>query len=294
MPTPPRIYGDQRRFKAALGRHVSSGYDLLDRLDGVRGLIASTPGGPGTLGAYIHEQEWTEEVERWRRNVWRALRRHLADGAPAALPVATAEWPPDTGKPRHARRIGWVEPWLRDALNELVGLRDAFGVRRDIAAAPPPAPFGELGASGLVDSRVIEGHAKDMREPRTPKQLADAIGAAKELTEATLRGALDRLGEPWTRNDDLQTLMKKWRRRVEDPAPPDVAGREALDRVQGALGNLVTFLATWRNTYGSGHGRPRYPPGLKPRHARLAADTSEMAVRFIATTMDDLELLPPE
>jgi hypothetical protein len=99
--------------------------------------------------------------------------------------------------------------------------------------------------------------------PRTPKQLADAIGAAKELTEATLRGALDRLGEPWTRNDDLQTLMKKWRRRVEDLAPPHVAGREALDRVQGALGNLVTFLATWRNTYGSGHGRPRYPPGLK-------------------------------
>jgi hypothetical protein len=76
-------------------------------------------------------------------------------------------------------------------------------------------------------------------------------------------------------------------------APPDPAGEKVLDQAQAALANLVRFLAEWRNAYGTGHWHPRYPPGLKPRHARLAADAAETCVRFIATTMDDLELLPP-
>jgi hypothetical protein len=66
-----------------------------------------------------------------------------------------------------------------------------------------------------------------------------------------------------------------------------------LDRAQAALASLVTFLAEWRNAYGRGHGRKKYPPGLKPRHARIAAGAVEICIRFIVTTMDDLERLPP-
>jgi hypothetical protein len=55
----------------------------------------------------------------------------------------------------------------------------------------------------------------------------------------------------------------------------------------------VKVTSVWRNAYGRGHGRPAYPPGLEPRHARLAADAAETCVRFIVSTMDDLELLPP-
>jgi hypothetical protein len=66
-----------------------------------------------------------------------------------------------------------------------------------------------------------------------------------------------------------------------------------LNRAEAALASLVTFLAEWRNEYGGGHGRPRYPPGLAIRHAQLATDAAEMCVRFIATTMDNLVLLAP-
>jgi hypothetical protein len=209
--------------------------------------------------------------------------------------MTTADWPPNTGKPRHARKIEWVAPWIHQSLEELDELRAALGVRRGVARdSSPPVQFGELQASGLVDPGVIGGHVRDMRNPRTPKQLGDAIGAAKELTEATLRGALDRLGEPWSRRDELPQLMRKWRRRVIDVAAPDDTSSQILDQALGALSSQVAFLAAWRNAYGRGHGRPRYPPGLKPRHARLAIDAAETAVRFIATTMDDLELLPPE
>jgi hypothetical protein len=87
--------------------------------------------------------------------------------------------------------------------------------------------------------------------------------------------------------------MKKWRTAVGRLATPDSHGEVALDKALAALASQVTFVAEWRNTYGRGHGRPKYPPGLKPRHARLATDAAETCVRFIATTMDDLQLLPP-
>jgi Abortive infection C-terminus len=84
-----------------------------------------------------------------------------------------------------------------------------------------------------------------------------------------------------------------WRKAIGHLAPPDPQGAATLDKAQAALANLVTFLAEWRNSYGSGHGRRSYPPGLTTRHARLAADAAETCVRFIVTTMDDMQLLPP-
>lgn len=290
----PRIYGDERRYKGTLDRQIARGRELLDQLEGTRNLMAAANAGGRRLMAELEEMQWTDEVERWHVTVIRSAHRHLAEAAPTVLPTVTTPWPPDTGKPRHARRIEWVEPWLRDSISELGELRTKLGVRRGVAAAPAPNRFAELEASGLVDSQVIAGHARDMTNPRTPKQLADAIGAAKELSEAALRGALDRLGEPWRDTDDVSGLMRKWRQRVEQHAAPDPAGRGSLDNAQAALGNLLRFLAEWRNAYGGGHGRPTYPPGLSQRHARLAVDAAETIVRFVATTMDDLAMLPPQ
>lgn len=177
----------------------------------------------------------------------------------------------------------------------MIRLRDILGVSRRLREAASPSPqFAELRASGLVEPAVVDGYVKDMRDPKTAKQLVNSIGAAKEITEATLRAALDRFDETWDSNDDLRSLMKKWRKRVELIAAPDPLTRETLDQAQAALGNLLTFLAAWRNAYGSGHGRPRYPPKLVLRHARLAVDAAETAVRFIVTTMDDEALLPSQ
>jgi hypothetical protein len=127
------------------------------------------------------------------------------------------------------------------------------------------------------------------RRPKRP----DFAESPKELTEATLRAALDQLEEPYEARDDLPVLMKRWRKAIEGRATPDPEGEATLDKAQAAFGSLVTFLAEWRNVYGRGHGRPRYRSGLAARHARLAADVAETCVRFIVTTMDDLERLPP-
>jgi hypothetical protein len=84
--------------------------------------------------------------------------------------------------------------------------------------------------------------------------------------------------------------MAQWHRQA---GTSDPKGAATLDKAQASLASLATFLAEWRNAYGRGHGRSQYPPGLAARHARLAADAAETCVRFIVTTMDDLQLLPP-
>ena len=290
----PRIYGSEGKCRAALARYIEQAEELLDQAEGVGRRFEAVTRAGAHYDALLIEEQWEKPVRRWFAAAQRGMGPYLQDEFVDVAPTLAYGLPPDTGKPRHRIALDNGVPWLQQALKELRALQDALGIRRDVAAAAPaPARFEELHASGLVSEKVINDRAKDMRAPRTPGQLSKAIGAAKELTEATLRAALERLGEPYAPRDDLPVLMRKWRAAVSRVAPPDPEGQTILDRAQAALASIVTFLAEWRNAYGEGHGRPRYPPGLRARHARLAADAAETCVRFIATTMDDLELLPP-
>ena len=293
----PRIYGSDTRCRAALARYISRGDELLDEAVGVRNRLRAwdeLADASAMADGYLAQKEWGDDFRKWMAQGRRAMSGYLQEQLFDVLPVLARGLPPETGKPRHTITLDNGEPWLRNAVEQLRDMQAALGVKRDVAnAAPAPARFAELHASGLVDAKVISDHAKDMLAPRTPRQLYNAIGSAKELTEATLRAALGQLGESYDRGDDLPALMKKWRSAIGHLAPPDPQGAQSLDRAQASLANLVTFLAEWRNSYGRGHGRPKYPPGLTSRHARLAADAAETSVRFIVTTMDDLQVLPP-
>jgi hypothetical protein len=299
----PRVYGNETKLRSAVARHIETGEELLDQGTGVRNRLTAIVEQRDMTSADVltavltskHGWGWDGELRKWARSAGKTMATYLADQFDAKAPVLARGLPPDTGKPRHTITLDNGQEWLRLALEELRQLQAALGVRRDVVSFAPPTParFVELNASGLVNQKVIRDHAHAMAAPRTPKQLKDAIGSAKELTEATLRAALDRFDESYGDNEDLPRLMRKWRKAIDTQGPPDPKGADTLDKSQAALANLVTFLAEWRNTYGSGHGRSEYPPGLAARHARLAADAAETCIRFIVTTMDDLELLPP-
>jgi hypothetical protein len=290
----PHTYGSEANCKAALTRYVGKADELIAQATGARKRIEAASDHPaGEIFAIAIEDEWAYDFRRWFKTARNGVAKYLQDEFPDALPILAAGLPPASGKPRHAVGLDNGEPWLREARDELAELRAQLGVRRDVAKPEPPGRFAELLASGLVEPAVIDDYANEMRAPRTPRQLANAIGAAKELMEATLRAALDRLGESYGRRDDLQALMRKWRGATAATAPPDPRGQDSLDKAEAGLSTLVTFLAEWRNSYGRGHGPKAYPPGLAPRHARLAVDAAETCVRFIATTLDDLALLPP-
>lgn len=287
----PRIYGNESKCRAAVARYIARAEELLDQAQGVKKRLAAED---NSIWGSMLEYPWVEDFRRWFRNAYRGLQPYLQDQLEDVLPLLSIGLPPDTGKPRHHIGLDNGEPWLREVRDELVEFQGLLGVRRNVGeVAPIPARFAELRASGLIEDKVVSDLEKDMLNPRTARQLSNAIGSAKELTEATLRASLDRLGQTYSKSDDLGTLMRKWRVAVADKASPDDGGKDALDKAMSALGNLVRFLSEWRNPYGRGHGRPQYPLGLKPRHARLAIDAAETSIRFIVTTLDDLEMLPP-
>jgi hypothetical protein len=287
----PTVYGDATKLRRTLARHIDRGQELLDQARALRKRIEAIPP-ENRLARLMADQDWVKDVRRWRHNVIDTLGRYLGEQAEEVLDeVLRVQLPPDTGKPRHHLGLDNLEPWLAEDIAGLRQLQAALGVSRDVGAgAPPPGRFAELRASGLVEPRLIDDRAREMLSPRTPKQLGDSIGAAKELVEATLRAALDQLQVDWRPRDDMQVLMGKWRTATAGHTAPDPAGEAAANRV---LASLARFEAEWRNSYGRGHGRKRYPAGLRPRHARLAADAAETAIRFIVTSMDDAQLLPP-
>lgn len=290
----PAIYGDETKLRRALARYIARGEELLDQARGVHKRVETLPPGlEGELQRFIVEQPWVDDVRRWRRNVINGLGPYLGEQAEVLFDeVLRVQLPPDTGKPRHHLGLNNLEPWLAGDVAGLKQLQAAIGVGRNVAAAAAPAPpqFAELRASGLVEPAVVDDWAREMLGPRTPKQLGDAIGAAKELVEATLRAALDQLQVEWKTKQDMPTLMGAWCRAVAAHTAPDGNGEETARHLLRAL---ARFEAEWRNSYGRGHGRKNYPTGLRLRHARLAADNAEAAIRFIVTTMDDAQLLPP-
>ena len=258
--TRPRIYGDESRARAAVARYIRSADDLIDQAEGVRKRLESDD---KLVEFELFGGGWPDDVKRWEVSAWRGLRKYLQDQTEDVLPVLGSDppdLPPDDASPaerlksidrRAAALLEIVVAWLHEARDELRDLQAKLGVRRNIGvSARTPARFDELPASGLVAEEVINDYERDMCAPHTSKQLAQAIGAAKEVTEATLRAALARLDEPWADGDDLPALMKKWRKAVAAKAPPDAEGKDVLDRAQAALANVVTFLAEWRNPYG--------------------------------------------
>lgn len=306
----PQIYGDETKARATLARQISRGEELLKQAVGVQRRIAQAQARakarkpasrrpksePRTTVSSllifrptpvdeVIASAWIGDVRIWSERTARVMGDYLQEQFSDVLPTLAARLPYGITK------LDDGKVWLRKAVDELKQVQAGLGVKRAIAPIPAaPTQFSELLGSGLVDVKVINDHARSMTNSlRTAKQRSDAIGAAKELTEATLRGALGQLGKPPRSRDNLPTLMKAWRAAIGQAAPTP-SGADVLAR---ALNTQIAFLAEWRNRYGRGHGRTKYPAGVRARHARLAIDTAETCIRFIVTTMDDLQLLPP-
>lgn len=249
-----------------MSRYIRSGEALLDQAEGVRKQLAALPetAGPRPLAAFAIEEAWARDFRRWYESVGRGLYRYLHDQFLDVLPILANGLPPDTGKPRHHIGVDNGEEWLGVTVDELKTFQNALGVKRSVAAvAPTAARFEELHASGLVDEDVIVDHVKEMVAPRTPRQLANAIAAAKELTEATLRAALDRLDQTYSHRDGLPMLMTRWRDAVRALAPPGPEGAPSLDAALAAIGDLCRSSRDGGMSTVAGTAAPRILPVLR-------------------------------
>ncbi|MFD5111920.1 abortive infection family protein [Streptomyces sp. NPDC058391] len=125
----------------------------------------------------------------------------------------------------------------------------------------------------------------------------DAIGAAKQLIEATAKLVLLKRNLPVDERQDLPALIKQAQQALHlhpVAVPPTRNGgspdnADSIKRILGALTSAAIGVAELRNRYGTGHGRLAAPTGLGPRHARFAVGTAATWCELMLDTLADAD-----
>ncbi len=292
------VYGDPAVFRkrlstlSARGKHLLGQVDLwAERYDGPeqikpasgglgRGLFLLTVAGP-------HQRDRTQ----WEERIALLISNIFGPGGARYNVTRVPDW--DGTDTTASARFQAERDAIKANLRLIDEVRDALP-RSASQATPTYQPrLDELRASGLVTPEAVDGYADRMGKMRTRPQMAGAIGASKEVIEATVTAALVLLGSPPVPNELFPKLVKQYRDAVaSNPRyAPDPNTRNVLEDIERRAATLVDALAPLRNRVGDGHGHLHYPKNLSRRHARLATDAAEIYVRFIVLTLTDLGLL---
>jgi hypothetical protein len=296
-----RVIGDPTRFRTQLRLRIQTGGHVLAELASVRERLAaeyaheSAPA-DGKLKREVRTDNLLSVVRKrqvkWIRSSEDLVERYLGVAGVDYFDYlkpgkAPAEW---------SAQLDWwerLDQSLVDALKELLSRVPRSRQRRSPADSLIQAP--ELEVSGLLEPELVQAYLSRMSSVRTRRATSQAIGAAKELVEATLEGVLHILNEPAPRpRDDLLGTAKRVQVALRDRGllvAPDAQGIQSTANWQTHLLALIQDLAEWRNDYGTGHGHRKLPSGLAPRHGRLASDAALSYVRFLVVTLDDFGLL---
>lgn len=123
-----------------------------------------------------------------------------------------------------------------------------------------------------VQRRAISTPLSHLRTTLDNEQFVAAVGAAKDLTEAACKVAIERSGATACSGDSLPSLFK---------AALSVSAVDAVyDDVGRSLAATVQRLAELRNAVGAGHGRAAQPD-VDGRVARLAASAATGIALFL-------------
>jgi hypothetical protein len=193
--------------------------------------------------------------------------------------------------------------WNPDGLSEdtIAELREAFardGIRLDdeLRLHTPRIARLALHAEALSEVTGIQAELDRVRRFGSAYP-DDAIGAAKQLIEATAKVVLHELGLPVDDRLDIPALAKQAQQALQLhpgtlPAPRDAStpdNAESIRKILGALTTAALGVAELRNRYGTGHGRLSAPSGLGPRHARFAINTASTWCELMLDTLTDPE-----
>lgn len=296
---PLRVYGSETALRARLRRHLARGRDLLDELElaerRVREVGKRRSRGSSaelSLARFLATYQTERHIQSW-----------LSTSFDTYLPDEELDTPrvvaPRTSRSTALGHVRVLQRSINVRLEWVQALLARIPTRRNVdRVSPEGIRLAELRNSGLVDSQLIDNLERKMTGKLTLSRTRDAIGAAKEIVEATLRATLVALqGSPaQVEKLDFPALAKQTRAALAARAEAAFIekDRDVIARFQSGFANIESTLAELRNRHGSGHGRPRLGRGLRPRHGRLAIDTAEAYVRFLVTTLDDLQLLPGE
>lgn len=183
------------------------------------------------------------------------------------------------------KNLNNLEADLEERVRLLTEALAHLGEHEDVSPAIRDAADGWPHLRGLIEDSIIEGHLRQMRARRTRPEISSAIGAAKEIVEATFKALSVRHNvTPQKTTPDLSDWWKVLRPLLADQSIDQALGSKdgALLKLVSSQVALVQNLGELRNKVGSGHGKSENPAGLAPSHALLAVDTAHTLTRFLA------------
>ena len=161
------------------------------------------------------------------------------------------------------------------------------GEHEDITPALRDAPGGWPHLRGIIADPVLDGYLAQMRSRRTKSEISAAIGAAKEVTEATIKHVATANGI--TPPNPNSTSLGQWWKLIE-PTLESAKVEKALGsrdvglvKLLASQVNTITSLGELRNKVGTGHGKSVHPAGLATAHALFAIDTAHTLTRYLAS-----------
>jgi hypothetical protein len=191
---------------------------------------------------------------------------------------------------RRIKRDSQDFPISFDEVREALA-RDGYELDADLRIRTRHPGSLQVHLEALADPSGIQAELERIRRS-VAEHPDDAIGAAKQLIEATAKVVLEERGFPVTGNEDLADLVKRSQRALllhpkQSPSMKDPDSAEAVRRILGGLSSLALGVTELRNKYGSGHGRLKAPSGLSPRHARLAVNAASTWCELLLETLAD-------
>ncbi|MGW3499326.1 abortive infection family protein [Streptomyces globisporus] len=180
------------------------------------------------------------------------------------------------------------DKWLEDIRVRLE--RDGFALDKEgrISWSNPPVLARDL--SKLSDASGITIELERIRRDLTTDPQG-AIGAAKQLIEATAKTALQELSIEVDKNAALPALISTVQKALKldaASAPEGPDGSKAVKKILSGSVNIAVGVAELRNQgFGSGHGQASAPSGLGVRHARLTVNAAVTWCELILDTLAD-------
>ncbi|MEV5567697.1 abortive infection family protein [Streptomyces sp. NPDC052196] len=281
---------------------ASADRELLSRTarNAIRGLMSGLAA--GAIGEYWENEHFVRSPEATPGDG--GVRKQLFDSY-----AASVDW---TDEDHVVRALRVFESMLRrldresrksggDGLpgDTVAELREAFardGCRLDEELRLHTARVARLTVhvEALTEASGIQAELERVRRFGA-EYPDDAIGAAKQLIEATAKLVLLKRSLPVDERQDLPALIKQAQQALHlhpaalpaarDGASPDNA--DSIKRILGALTSAAVGVAELRNRYGTGHGRLAAPTGLGPRHARFAVGTASTWCELMLDTLAD-------
>jgi hypothetical protein len=190
---------------------------------------------------------------------------------------------------RHHRRQPGHEPAQFDEVREALA-EDGLRVDDRCKIQWDRNPGLQHSLANLTDASGIRAELERVRRA-LPDDPAGAIGAAKQLIEATAKVVLHERGLPVDDKADVPELIKAAQQALRlhpSSVVPGPDGADALKKILGGVSAIAIGIAELRNRgYGSGHGQTRAPAGLGVRHAHLAVNAAITWCQILLETLAD-------